>query len=200
MQRRRRRFDCHPRSHGIMGRPCTARRKEKKRKEKKTAPLSYVGAFVVYHRHKPVLANNVGFLSDDIVQTIIMAEMPLLATRVPVSLAAACIIIAPKRLKLRLSGPARKSQKRFRDNVQISGRFGSNPAGFITQRRETGRPIPIQMQKNGQCNSQYLARCPCLTPGTPGPCPEGPSSPTGTSPVFVPRPFQLRTATQSRPS
>jgi hypothetical protein len=26
-----------------------------------------------------------------------------------------CIIIAPKRLKLRLSGSARKSQKRFRD-------------------------------------------------------------------------------------
>eukprot|EP01046_Picozoa_sp_COSAG06_P002580 COSAG06_NODE_92_length_24690_cov_4.684071_16_plen_174_part_00 len=28
---------------------------------------------------------------------------------------------------------------------------------FITQRRETGRPVPIQMQKKGQslCNSQY---------------------------------------------
>jgi hypothetical protein len=31
--------------------------------------------------------------------------------------------------------------------VQISGRFGSDPAVFITQRRETGRPIPVQMQK-----------------------------------------------------
>ena len=31
--------------------------------------------------------------------------------------------------------------------VQISGRFGSSPAVFIPQRRETGRPIPIQMQK-----------------------------------------------------
>jgi hypothetical protein len=29
--------------------------------------------------------------------------------------------------------------------VQISGRFGSNPAVFIPQRRETGRPIPIQI-------------------------------------------------------
>jgi hypothetical protein len=43
---------------------------------------------------------------------------------------ATCIMIAPKRLKLRLSGSARKSQKRFRDTptFKISGRFGSNPA------------------------------------------------------------------------
>jgi hypothetical protein len=34
--------------------------------------------------------------------------------------------------------------------------FWLEPSRFITQRRETGRPIPIQMQKNGQllCNSQ----------------------------------------------
>ena len=51
-----------------------------------------------------------------------------------------CIIIAPKRLKLRLSGSARKSQKtvsRHADD-QISGRFGSNPAVFITQREKQG--------------------------------------------------------------
>eukprot|EP01046_Picozoa_sp_COSAG06_P008225 COSAG06_NODE_413_length_16040_cov_8.901386_11_plen_90_part_00 len=33
--------------------------------------------------------------------------------------AATCIIIAPKRLKLRLSGSARKSQKRFRDTPRF---------------------------------------------------------------------------------
>jgi|EP01046_Picozoa_sp_COSAG06_P063410 hypothetical protein len=50
-----------------------------------------------------------------------------------------------KRLKLRLSGSARKSYKRFQDTprFKLFRRFGSNPAVFITQRRETGRPIPI---------------------------------------------------------
>ena len=33
-----------------------------------------------------------------------------------------CIIIAPKRLKLRLSGSARKSQKRFRDTPRLKFR------------------------------------------------------------------------------
>jgi hypothetical protein len=78
------------------------------------------------------------------------------------TLTATCIIIAPKRLKLRLSGSARKSHKTVSRHaeVQISGRFGSNSAVFITQRRETGRPIPIQMQKKGQllCNSQHTLR------------------------------------------
>ena len=33
--------------------------------------------------------------------------------------------------------------EKVRAEVQTSGRFRSNPAVFIPQRRETGRPIPI---------------------------------------------------------
>ena len=76
-------------------------------------------------------------------------ERKLCAGRTDMTCAVNCIMIAPKRLKLRLSGLARKSQKRFRDTPRFKGRFGSNPAVFITQRRETGRPIPVQMQKHG---------------------------------------------------
>eukprot|EP01046_Picozoa_sp_COSAG06_P007584 COSAG06_NODE_371_length_16707_cov_57.805576_28_plen_187_part_00 len=55
------------------------------------------------------------------------------------------IVLVSKRLKLRLSGSARKSQKTVSRHaaVQTSSRFGSNPAVFIPQCRETGRPIPI---------------------------------------------------------
>jgi hypothetical protein len=40
----------------------------------------------------------------------------------PLHSTATCIIIAPKRLKLRLSGSARKSQKRFRDTPRFKFR------------------------------------------------------------------------------
>jgi hypothetical protein len=46
-------------------------------------------------------------------------------------LTANCIIIAPKRLKLRLSGSARKSQKRFRDTPGSNFRpFWLKPSRF----------------------------------------------------------------------
>jgi hypothetical protein len=71
-----------------------------------------------------------------------------------------CIIIAPKRLKLRLSGSARKSQKRFRDTpmFKFQAVLAHCQPCFITQRRETGRPVPIQMQKKVNC---YAIRSSC---------------------------------------
>jgi hypothetical protein len=71
-----------------------------------------------------------------------------------------CIIIAPKRLKLRLSGSARKSQKRFRDTPRFKFQAGlARTQPFYHAAQRNGRPIPIQMQKNGQllCNSQYVS-------------------------------------------
>eukprot|EP01046_Picozoa_sp_COSAG06_P040175 COSAG06_NODE_4832_length_3922_cov_7.815067_2_plen_177_part_00 len=57
-----------------------------------------------------------------------------------------CIIIAPKRLKLRLSGSARKSVSRHAD-VQISGRFGSNPAGLSRSVEKKGDQFRFKCRK-----------------------------------------------------
>jgi hypothetical protein len=52
--------------------------------------------------------------------------------------AATCIIIAPKRLTLRLSGAASKPQKRFRDTPMFKFR-----AILAQIQPKTGRPIPM---------------------------------------------------------
>jgi hypothetical protein len=49
----------------------------------------------------------------------VLAVLPTSPLLHPPSRTANCIMIAPKRLKLRLSGSARKSQKRFRDTPRF---------------------------------------------------------------------------------
>jgi hypothetical protein len=56
---------------------------------------------------------------------------------------AICIIIAPKRLKLRLSGSARKSQKRFRDTPGSNFRkFWLEPSRFYYTASRNGATNP----------------------------------------------------------
>jgi hypothetical protein len=58
------------------------------------------------------------------------------------------LIIAPKRLKLRLSGQLENHKNGFETRRCSNFRpFRLEPSRFFTQRRETERPIPIQMQK-----------------------------------------------------
>ena len=70
----------------------------------------------------------------------------------------------------RVSSKIAKTVSRHAD-VQISGRFGSNPAVFIPQRGETGRPIPIQMLRlPHRCDIEHIrqraaALPPTLQPG-----------------------------------
>ena len=56
-----------------------------------------------------------------------------------------CIIIAPKRLKLRLSGSARKSQKRFRDTPK----FNFQPFSFRSSR------FNVQMGAQNGATTQF---------------------------------------------
>jgi hypothetical protein len=65
-----------------------------------------------------------------------------------------CIIIAPKRRNFGYQGQLENHRNGF--ETRRFRPFWLELSRFITQRRETGRPIPVQMQKNGQllCNSQ----------------------------------------------
>jgi hypothetical protein len=77
------------------------------------------------------------------------------------SITANCIIIAPKRLKLRLSGSARKSQKRFRDMPMFKFRAVLARTQPFSSRSVRNRATnPDSNPENGQllCNSQYLDR------------------------------------------
>ena len=56
---------------------------------------------------------------------------------------ATCIIIAPKRLKLRLSGSARKSQKRFRDTPRFKFQAGlARTQPFLSRSVRNGATNP----------------------------------------------------------
>jgi hypothetical protein len=55
-----------------------------------------------------------------------------------------CILETAEISAVRVSQKITKTVSRHAE-VQISGRFGSNPGVFIPQRRETGQPIPIQI-------------------------------------------------------
>ena len=72
--------------------------------------------------------------------------------------AAKCIIIALKRLKLRLSGSARKSQKRFRDTPMFKFRAVLARTQPFLSRSVAKRGDQSRFKcKNGQllCSSQY---------------------------------------------
>jgi hypothetical protein len=72
---------------------------------------------------------------------------------------ATCIIIAPRRLKLRLSGSARKSQKRFRDTPRFKFRavLARTQPFFITQREKRGDQSRFKCRKMVNYNA-----FPCL--------------------------------------
>jgi hypothetical protein len=84
-----------------------------------------------------------------------------------------CIIIAPKRLKLRLSGSARKITKTVsrHADVQMSGRFGSNPAVLSRSVEKRGDQSRFKCRKmvnyyairsNAPLSSSCLPYCPWL--------------------------------------
>jgi hypothetical protein len=61
---------------------------------------------------------------------------------------------------IRVSWKTAKTVSRHAE-VQISGRFGSNPTVFVTQRRETGRTNPGSNAKTDELTMNNLS----VTPG-----------------------------------
>ena len=75
------------------------------------------------------------------------------------STTANCIIIAPKRLKLRLSGSARKLQQRFRDTPRFNFQAvfaRTQPFQRSNERSETGRPPSLNL--TGCCTNIRRSR------------------------------------------